>query len=424
MKYINKYSEFLSESKNDPIPELNQKEKLGIILLGAPGIGKSTFAKQFIRNQTIKTFSTDDISLMFSKDPNVYHKGSSELNITKLKKFMETGHSFIYDTTGTQEENVKEVHTLAKFNGYTTIFIHVIGPLDTAVKQNLSRERQVPEDYIKMVYDRQFGNISKYSSELHPDAYYIVQNISGKYKFSKYDSGKILRRKVDRYVESVESPKDELDLEMMQFILDDIIDDFGGENITIKGINDKIIKADEFSDKEKTGSIKLSVDIYNARRFKFLVVVKLDSDYEKFSKLISDFNSCVKRIEGYGWIMKKINVVTDYYTVKNTKISSVHFEFDKPEEEIKGVVFDEDNMIEIIEVAFSENGLSVTDYEFKQSNRGEYECSLDFDSKSYDGEMPENMGDVIADIEDRIGATSSELNLRNAHASFTWHNWI
>lgn len=194
-------------SKNDPIPELNKKDKLGIILLGAPGMGKSTFVKTFIRNQTIKTFSTDDVSLMFTKDPNVYHGGSSEINLNRLKGFMKTGQSFIYDTTGTQEENVRDIHNLAKFNGYTTIFIHVIGPLDTAIRQNQERDRQVPEDYIRHAYERQFGNMSKFSNELHPNGYYIVQNINGKYKFSKYESGRVLKRKASLY----ESVKEELD---------------------------------------------------------------------------------------------------------------------------------------------------------------------------------------------------------------------
>ncbi len=189
-------------SKNDPIPELNKKDKLGIILLGAPGIGKSTFVDNFIipRNMSIKKFSTDDVSLKFSKNPNIYHQSSSDININRLRRFISSGQSFIYDTTGTQENNIIDINTIAKDNGYTIIFIHLIGPLDVAIKQNLGRERNVPEDYIRLAYDKQFGNMSKYSSELNPNAYYIVQNKDGKYKFSKYESGNILKRKVSRYI--------------------------------------------------------------------------------------------------------------------------------------------------------------------------------------------------------------------------------
>ena len=96
MKVINNFGSFISEeySKNDPIPEINRmKEKLGIVLLGLPGSGKSTFANRFIvpHNSNIKTFSTDDVSYLFTKDKSDYYKGASELNITSLKHYMKSG---------------------------------------------------------------------------------------------------------------------------------------------------------------------------------------------------------------------------------------------------------------------------------------------------------------------------------------------
>ena len=113
MKVINNFGGFINEeySKNDPIPEINRmQEKLGIVLLGLPGSGKSTFANKFItpHNKNIKTFSTDDVSYMFTKDKSKFHKGSSELNITSLKHYMKSGQNFIYDTTGSNDIGVFE----------------------------------------------------------------------------------------------------------------------------------------------------------------------------------------------------------------------------------------------------------------------------------------------------------------------------
>lgn len=202
---IKRYNDFVINeewSKNDPIPELSKSEKLGIILLGAPGVGKSTFVNNFIipRVRSIKSFSTDDVSLMFTKDPNVYYKGASDLNISRLKKFIETGQSFIYDTTGTQDKPVYEISSLSRRNGYTLIFIHLVASLDTSLSQNLKRDRNVDPDYIKFAYDMQYKNMKGYSEILNPDSYYIIHNLNGKYKFYKYSSKKgLLKRKVDRY---------------------------------------------------------------------------------------------------------------------------------------------------------------------------------------------------------------------------------
>ena len=58
MKYLSKYKDYMitEHSKNDPIPEITQGGKLAIVLLGPPGIGKSTFAKNYIthKNQNMK----------------------------------------------------------------------------------------------------------------------------------------------------------------------------------------------------------------------------------------------------------------------------------------------------------------------------------------------------------------------------------
>jgi predicted kinase len=202
MKYLNSYKDYIitENSKNDPLPEITQVGKLGIILIGAPGIGKSTFAKNYIthKNQNIKIFSTDDVSLTLTKQHDVYRQGSSELNLKRLYMFMKSGGSFIYDTTGVQKENVNKVTQTARDNGYNVIYVHLMGTLDLSMKQNLQRERNVPTDYIKHAYDEQFKNM-RYFSSLNPDTYYVVYNLDGKYKFMKYDGQKLFKRFNDKY---------------------------------------------------------------------------------------------------------------------------------------------------------------------------------------------------------------------------------
>ena len=200
------FTKFLEEhSKNDPIPELVRSNRLGVILLGAPGIGKSTFISKFIRprNPNIKTFSTDEVSLKFTKDPKSYHSTASKLNLERLFYFIDNGLSFIYDTTGTQLENIKNIYNKSIQNGFDIIFIHLIGSLEMAQAGNLQRDRKVPTDYLRHSYQKQKDNLKEYLN-LNPNNYYLVEREENGYKFYKFDKvGNILQRnELGEYVQS------------------------------------------------------------------------------------------------------------------------------------------------------------------------------------------------------------------------------
>ncbi len=205
---IFKFDEMLNEevSKNDPIPELWEESNMGIVLVGAPGSGKSTFAKSEINRKmrNVKVFSTDDVSRAFTKDPKEYKSGSSRLNFNRLVNFMESGQNFVYDTTVSSDKKLMEVAEKARDNGYNLIFIHIVVDLETAKNQNDMRSKsgghEVDLNYIEMAYKRQFQNMKDFEKYLEPDAYYVVMNRPGGYKYLKMENGKLLKRKVDKYV--------------------------------------------------------------------------------------------------------------------------------------------------------------------------------------------------------------------------------
>ena len=237
MRYLKEYSSFLNEewSRNEPIPEILDKPKgLAIFLIGAPGIGKSTFINKFVhpKNPNIKDFSTDDVSLLFTKDPNVYYKGketpeggmtsnAAQLNLKKMEQFMKTGNSFIYDTTGAGKEytdkgykHIKKMFDLARESRYEIVFIHLLSTLQTSIDQDKLRDRHVDQHYIEWAYAKQMGgmvdgtriegNMPRYKA-LGPDHYYVVLSIEKKYRFLKFVDGKLCKKKGDRYVPMNES---------------------------------------------------------------------------------------------------------------------------------------------------------------------------------------------------------------------------
>lgn len=211
---ILRFEDFIFEEYNatEPIPELKEGGKLGIILLGVPGAGKSTFAKHHI-HRDMKKFSTDDVSLEFTGDPNKYYPKSSEINLQRLKECISTGKDFIYDTTGINENNVIDVYKEAKSKGYKMIFILILIDKSTAKMQNLRRGRigghMVDEEYIEDVYKEQLKTTKNYL-KLKPDAFYITLSKSYdtplhefpqvKYQFMKFDEdGVLMRRRKNRY---------------------------------------------------------------------------------------------------------------------------------------------------------------------------------------------------------------------------------
>ena len=213
MNNILSFDQLYEYSKNAPIPELHQKEKLGIILLGLPGSGKSTFAKNVIIpvNRNVKTFSTDDVSLRFTKDPNKYHPSSAYLNLKYLKNYTISGQNFIFDTTGANDKAVLDIYQASKENNYDLIYILLLTDLQTAKDRNIERGEagghEVDSEYIDYVYSMQRQTTKDYIKSTKPKAFYIVSNTNGKYKYFKHTGDDILKRKVDKYVPMNKGPR-------------------------------------------------------------------------------------------------------------------------------------------------------------------------------------------------------------------------
>ncbi len=401
MKYLDSYKNFniiLEFSKNDPIPEITQGGKLGILLIGAPGIGKSTFAKNYIthKNQNIKVFSTDDVSLTLTKQHDVYRRGSSELNLKKLFMFIKSGGSFIYDTTGVQKENVNNVTQAARDNGYNIIYVHLMGTLDLSIKQNLQRERNVPTDYIKLSYSEQFKNM-KYFSSLNPDNYYVVYNIDGKYKFMKYDGQKLLKRKVDRYVESLDSNK-EFTIKDVYLSAIAVIDD--GFLINFYDQDERYLSTDDI-DKEtdKYKNFKLSKDIGNNRSSKFTLEVtnsKTSLSFEDFATIINDMVVTIEDIADKGWTLTDFFASPDDDSAGEHRFYHIRFVFTKPKVKVgdKSLqsAFTKEQIIDV----FESDGLDVEDITFYDDY-----IEVEFDNPDYHHNS--NVDDRLDSITKRLG---------------------
>ena len=192
-------------SKNDAIPEISRmKNNLAIFIFGPPASGKSTFVQNFILrlNHNFTIVNPDDIDyILRGKDYKKTMRPSkvTKLSIVKATNILKTGNNLIYDTTGNDFDRIKTLSEIADDNGYTVVFIHLLDSLNDLISKSKQRERPVDEPYIKQSYSKTQSLIKRYSNELHPDSYYIVTALGGKYKFFKYENNKLLKKKVDKY---------------------------------------------------------------------------------------------------------------------------------------------------------------------------------------------------------------------------------
>ena len=427
MKLINNYQGFINEeySKNDPIPEINRmKEKLGIVLLGLPGSGKSTFASKFIvpHNQNIKTFSTDDVSYMFTKDKSKYHKGSSELNITSLKSYIRSGQNFIYDTTGSNDIGVFEITRDAHKYGYKIVFILILIDVDTAKAQNRKRGmtggHTADDEYIDHVYSTQLQTTKSYLKYVKPDAFYVVLNKSGNYKYYKFDNGELKRRKVDKYVSFIKESVDiEGEVDKIVDTMLDFIDE--GEKITFKSSTGEMTYTDYLEKNERYQNFKPVLVSKNKTVSKFSIVYSpKDGSYDNLMNILDNMKSTIGRLGEDGWVLSDFragsNSGWNRDKGKEVIIGLVSFEFTKLDvENDKLELPDEDELRKEIEkLGFKVETLKIADYE----------TELEFSSYAYDGELPseESCDDKFERICDIFGFGSFDLDYRRTKVIFEY----
>ena len=447
MKFIKEYNQFILEevSKNEPISEIIGVDRgLAIFLIGSPGIGKSYFVKNHIhtKNSNIKDFSTDDVSLLYTKDPNVYYRGkelpdgsrtknASKLNLLKMNKFMETGQNFIYDTTGAGKEftdkgfeHIKEIYDSAKSNGYKIVFIHLLSTLQTSIEQDKLRDRHVDPHYIQWAYAKQQGgevdgvkvegNIQRYKS-LNPDAYYLVTSIDQKYKFYKFIDGKLAVRKNDRYVlkESVDNKNstDQIVETMLDFIEDgyDVKFISHSGSMTYQQYLDGILMQSQL--KLSSGVLVSQFTIKVIKNEKF-------NNYEDFVRICDEMQVVIARLSDIGWSFAKFNVNSfeDYANDDSpeAKFNEIEFKFKKKDEKSGERKFDTNEFRVNFDHHTSLHILDVKEYDDN--------VYVEFDSIEYDGELPRNTDDRLERVKELYGFAHFDYQWPQKHVYFFWED--
>jgi len=126
-----------------------------VIMAGLPASGKST-----IRNKNYSNLvfvDCDEIKKSLPnydpKNPTVAHAQSKMLEKQAIYNNLAAGISFLYDTTGTNSDNVIMLTKQAQELGYTVELVYVKVSLATSLYRNANRERVVPQEIILEKYE-------------------------------------------------------------------------------------------------------------------------------------------------------------------------------------------------------------------------------------------------------------------------------
>jgi predicted kinase len=162
------FLEFITEGKVINFEDANEGNF--VILMGAPGSGKSKIVENLINIKNARIFNVDfereatakrlNLNLNKPEDNDEIlkftHPSTSPSNRTiKLLRTTITNANpdrylpnIVFDTVGTHVDLIKELISLAKSKGYITTMVLSECDLETALERNRRRERQLADDVV------------------------------------------------------------------------------------------------------------------------------------------------------------------------------------------------------------------------------------------------------------------------------------
>jgi predicted kinase len=170
--------------KEERVVNFNSPSNNFVVIAGGPGAGKSFITKNLINLDNVKEFNVDQVRVMTAKKlwgddwqemistPEGYQQildmtfttsDPRNLTVKFLKQFLqqERNHlvNLVYDAGGGQEQVMKDVHRLAKDNGFNTTLVYVRTPLELAQIRNDERPRSLPDNMVAQYHQQVKDNM-------------------------------------------------------------------------------------------------------------------------------------------------------------------------------------------------------------------------------------------------------------------------
>jgi predicted kinase len=127
--------------------------KNAVLSMGLPGAGKSTVIAREFNASEFTTIDPDQIKAEKAdydpKRPEVYHAWSTQEAKARISRAIANGENVIIDGTGTHVETMYRKIKELQGAGYHVTLLYVRVSLQTSLRRNAERERNVPESVIR-----------------------------------------------------------------------------------------------------------------------------------------------------------------------------------------------------------------------------------------------------------------------------------
>lgn len=154
-------------------------ELTAVLLIGAPGSGKTTWGKHFAQTRGFTRLCPDEFRAMFGKGEDDQTVSGKAFAATKsaMENALDSGKSVIIDATNMYRKTRKDFLDIAKNKGAKTMAVVFEATKETLLERNKLRGasggRNVPEDVI----DRMLGRYERPVEKVEFDAVMYITKL-------------------------------------------------------------------------------------------------------------------------------------------------------------------------------------------------------------------------------------------------------
>lgn len=159
-----------------------------LFVLGAPGSGKTTVSRILTNWAGLRNVTPDQFYEMFKKKQGAKQfsvapdlesdsewQRSRTLASSRLEKLLNGRLGLVIDATGRYAPSIeRQIHQLQSL-GYDVAILYVKTDLETAVKRQQTRDRQIDPEVVRQFHQDVENNISRYSA-LVGDNFVVLDN--------------------------------------------------------------------------------------------------------------------------------------------------------------------------------------------------------------------------------------------------------